>query len=1228
MSFGGLPGGTSFTFGSGPVTVNIADDDNTPANRTLRVLLDRGATEGGVGTLGSIRFSFALPTGILASEALTVNYTVTGTGVLTTDYTPLPQHFDGSSTISANSNGTAIVASVVDDDIIEGTEDVIITVNSVTSPNFTYIVDPAATTATATITDNDDAAANLELAVIKTADAVESGTSGAFSISLPGTATAAEDITVNYTISGTAANGTDYTNLGGTVVIPAGVHAVPVPVSASLDQIIEPLETVILTITSGTSASLTFSPNAANGSAMVNITDADNTSANLALSIAKVNDASEPSTPGRVTFALPADITASQDITVAYSVSGTATENADYAALPGTAIILAGRSSVTIPVSVIDDQLIEPMETVVITLTGGNSAGNVYTGTGTATINISDDESVPANLVLSISKDADAAEPGTPGSFIIALPENITASEDITVSYMASGTANAGIDYSDLGASILIPAGSNSISLPVTVMDDQRIEGTETVILSSTGASSSSFTFTAAGSATLDIADDDNTPENLELSIVKTTDGAEPATNGSFSISLPAGVTLGEDITVNYAVSGTATSGSDYTALTGSVIIPADQNSVTMPVSVLNDNIIETTESVTATLNGGSSGSLTFTGTGSATVNINDEESSTPGNLVLAISKTADGAESGGNASFIVSLPAGLTAAADVTVNYTVSGTATSAADYVALAGSVVIPAGQSSVTVPVTVTNDQIIEPTEALTLTLAGGNSGSLTFTGTGSATANITDDDGSAGNLTLAIVKTADAAEPATNGSFSISLPAGLTAAENITVNYTVSGTARATVDYTPLTGSVMIPAGQNAVTVPVMVTDDNLPEAAEALTLTLTGGTSASFSFAASGTSAMATANLTDDDKRTQVITFTALPVHTFGDPAFDLSATGGASGNPVTYTSSDPSVATVSGNTLTIVGPGTATITASQAGNDGYHAAADVTQVLTVLPRPNTAPTLAAIDDQQVCYTAAMQTVALSDITAGIETDQTLTLTVSSDNPDLFSALAVTPLSGGNASLNYTINGSAGGTALITVTVKDNGGTDNGGTDTFSRTFALVAAPLPQVTITAKPGTSVSKGETIKLSASGAVSYSWSNASGILSGQNSATLTVRPAQTTTYTVTGTSAAGCVSTQEITITVIEDYNLVANNVLTPNGDGKNDFFVIKNIDMYPNNEVRVFDRAGRSVYSKRGYNNEWDGTINGIPLDEETYYYIIDLGNGVKTKKGFISIVRKY
>ena len=86
------------------------------------------------------------------------------------------------------------------------------------------------------------------------------------------------------------------------------------------------------------------------------------------------------------------------------------------------------------------------------------------------------------------------------------------------------------------------------------------------------------------------------------------------------------------------------------------------------------------------------------------------------------------------------------------------------------------------------------------------------------------------------------------------------------------------------------------------------------------------------------------------KIAQVITgLPATDTKTYGDAAYILSATGGASGNPVVYTSSNTAVATISGNTVTIVGAGTTTITASQAGNTTYGAGL-ATQTLTVNKR--------------------------------------------------------------------------------------------------------------------------------------------------------------------------------------------------------------------------------------------------------------------------------------
>ncbi|RKR82285.1 gliding motility-associated-like protein [Mucilaginibacter gracilis] len=86
--------------------------------------------------------------------------------------------------------------------------------------------------------------------------------------------------------------------------------------------------------------------------------------------------------------------------------------------------------------------------------------------------------------------------------------------------------------------------------------------------------------------------------------------------------------------------------------------------------------------------------------------------------------------------------------------------------------------------------------------------------------------------------------------------------------------------------------------------------------------------------------------------------------------------------------------------------------------------------------------------------------------------------------------------------------------------------------------------------------------------------------------------------------------------------------ATNILTPNGDGKNDNWIIKDILLYPNNTVKVFDRAGRIVFAQHSYANTWDGTLSGSPLTEGTYYYAIDLGIfGAQPIKGYVSILRK-
>ena len=203
-----------------------------------------------------------------------------------------------------------------------------------------------------------------------------------------------------------------------------------------------------------------------------------------------------------------------------------------------------------------------------------------------------------------------------------------------------------------------------------------------------------------------------------------------------------------------------------------------------------------------------------------------------------------------------------------------------------------------------------------------------------------------------------------------------------APNVTQNFTVtalpvtitgiaisdkpySGTTTATITGTPalspaaVLGDDVAIGGTPVANFTTATVGSNKPVTISGYTLT---GTKAS-NYALSQPTGL-TAAITVAD---QTITFNALSTYYMNDVSFTLAATAN-SGLTVSYSSSNSAVATVSGNTVTLVGPGIATITASQAGDSNYNAALDVQQTLTVLATPiaswnffgqNTIATLAA-----------------------------------------------------------------------------------------------------------------------------------------------------------------------------------------------------------------------------------------------------------------------------
>jgi hypothetical protein len=118
---------------------------------------------------------------------------------------------------------------------------------------------------------------------------------------------------------------------------------------------------------------------------------------------------------------------------------------------------------------------------------------------------------------------------------------------------------------------------------------------------------------------------------------------------------------------------------------------------------------------------------------------------------------------------------------------------------------------------------------------------------------------------------------------------------------------------------------------------------------------------------------------------------------------------------------------------------------------------------------------------------------------------------------------------------------------------------------------------------------------------------------------------------TYSVTITTKFGCTTTKVAEVkTEIRPFNGISRNK-----DGQNEIFYIDCIENFPNNLVKIYNRAGTLIYQEVGYNNVdmyFDGKSNkgvspmGNNVPDGTYYYIIDKRDGSSPLAGYLEIVK--
>ncbi|WEK18363.1 MAG: gliding motility-associated C-terminal domain-containing protein [Candidatus Pedobacter colombiensis] len=112
--------------------------------------------------------------------------------------------------------------------------------------------------------------------------------------------------------------------------------------------------------------------------------------------------------------------------------------------------------------------------------------------------------------------------------------------------------------------------------------------------------------------------------------------------------------------------------------------------------------------------------------------------------------------------------------------------------------------------------------------------------------------------------------------------------------------------------------------------------------------------------------------------------------------------------------------------------------------------------------------------------------------------------------------------------------------------------------------------------------------------------------------------------TKYTLTVTGTTGCIAVDEFFVKVLKPIQIP--NAFSPNGDGINDTWSIKNIDNYRGAIIKVFNRYGTKLFEANARDLDWDGTYKGSPLPVGVYYYILDLKEYGKPISGNITIIR--
>lgn len=932
-------------------TVNLHDDDQP--------IVTVVATDNTASESGNDPGVFTITRTGSTAAALTVNYGVTGSALHGTDYMPLP----GVLTIPAGSAVATVVVTPIDDAIGEPSQTAVLQLRG----GIGYTVG-AASNSTVTISDNGDSP--YASIAVTTGPAVEGGTTGVFQVTTTGTGTG--NISVLYTVTGTATSGTDFTSLSGTLSMGKNTTS-SLSIATIQDILPEGYETVTVTLTPDPAYSL-----ALDSSATMNLQDDDAPQVN----VSTTDDSFTESNGSLAKFFVSRTGSTSGALTVNYTLGGTATSGVDYTSPTGSVTIAAGAAGAFVDISLLDDTLAEGTESIIFNVASGSG---YVTGIGSATRYITDAESASVTTQVRFSAATSSAAENV-GTINIPVTLSAAAAENVTVEYIINGgnALAAGIDYTLSAAELTFAPGETSKNIVVTLSDDALDEINETIVVLLVNPSNAKL---GTSSHTLTITDND-TPLGATVGFAGTVgSGLESQSTAPLAVALSAA--QASSVTVDFTVTGgTATGGGvDYTITSGTLTFAAGETVKVIPNTIIDDVPVDADETIILTLSNPTGAVLNANPVFTYTITDNDAAT------VTVAATDASAAEPGTDTGLFTVTRTGSTAAA-LTVNFSISGTATSGSDYANLPSSLVIPAGAGSATLLVTPLNDTVVDPAKTVILTLA---TGVYTIGTPNDATVSITDDEV---NMFVTVAATdPNAVESGDPGAFTVTRVGSNL--EELTVNLGVGGTATSGSDFTALPTSVVIPAAASSAVIPLSPLTDAVNEGDETVILSILASSSYSRGNPVSATVTIANT----DDGSPPTLAASAI-----------VDDKGGASiyiDTPVTYTvsfSKDMDATTV--NPSDFGNAGNAELTISSVSET-----TPTSGVFTVQVTPTSGGSLqlkvnAGVDLKSALGTNLNTTSAIADNTI---------ITVAGYAPTLADALDATGLTwtgGGNANWSY------------------------------------------------------------------------------------------------------------------------------------------------------------------------------------------------------------------